>query len=166
VALAVALIFLVIMGGIAVFLAKRSNLELRMASNTISKATTFERAEGALPTAEAMTGALADGISSGKSLFNCGTPGYYALPGVTGTIGTCKALSVSALTWTSTDTQASANGRYAIEYRGKDSVILPQDRYVLPVVLTEVYHFRIVSRGSAEGGRTVLETVRLSRSSG
>lgn len=166
IALILALIFLIILTGIGVYMAKRSSLELRMAGNVMSKAQTFERAEEARIGAETVASTLADALSAGGT-FNCNTTGYFAAVGVGGTIGTCKALAVGGLKWDNTDSIAVGNGRYAIEYQGRRTIVLEEDRFSVPVKQTEVHGFRIATRGAeASGGRTVLETVYLRRASG
>lgn len=166
VALIMALIFLIILTGISVFIAKRANLQLRMTSNSIGKAQTFEQAEAARIAAEAAAMSLSDGISKGTK-FNCDTTGYYAATGVTGTTGTCKALVVDNLVWSSADSVSARGGRYAIEYLGKLNIVFDEDRLTLPIKQTPVHVFHIVAQGTEAdtGARSLLETVYLRRSS-
>lgn len=166
VALILSLVFLVILIGIGVFLAKRSNLELRMTGNAMEKARTFEEAEEARLAAEALASALADNLSAGGS-FNCSAIGYFAPAGVTGTTGACKALAVKDIAWTNANSVVAGEGRYVIEYQGRRNIVLEEDRFTLPIKETEVHGFRIATRGAEEsGGRTSVETVYLRRSSG
>lgn len=162
--LVMVLVFLVIFAGIAVFIAKRTNLELRMTGNAQSKTQTFEQAEAARIAAEADAARITDALNTGAA-FDCNVGGHYAAAGATGTTGTCAPLSADQLTWSDSDSIAAGDGRYAIEYEGKSAVVLQEDRLMLPRRFTTVHIFRILARGSeASGGRTVLETVYLRRS--
>lgn len=165
IAMILTLIFLIILSGIGIYLAKRSSLDLRMAGNLMGKTQTFEQAEEARITAEIAANTLADKISAGGR-FDCSTSGFFAAPGVSGTSGNCRSLSVKDLKWDNSDSSASASGQYVIEYQGQLNIVLEEDRFNLPIKQTEVHGFRIVTRGIEEsGGRTVLETIYVRRAS-
>ncbi len=171
IALAVGLIFLLLMSIIGLYASRSSSLELRMAGNAGDKADSFENAEDARLDAETMLNDLALKISQGTP-YDCGAlgVGYYARAGL---VNGCNALDPLNMAWDGTDSLPNPNNtgaRYAIEYLGEDVVDAIYDDVDQVPGQDEgkerVYVFRVVGRGSeATGANSTIETIYMARQS-